>query len=79
VHSREVSHPARAAQRCRAIAASKDGGVKERLEDFIRPDEIADDLVLLLRGGVHEDDVVRLQRQARDLDLRFSWRGGSSY
>lgn len=61
------------------MAASKDGGVKERLEDFVRPDEIADDLVLLLRGEVHEDDVVRLQRQARDLDRRFSWRGGSCY
>ena len=61
------------------MAASKDGGVKERLEDFVRPDEIADDLVLLLRGGVHEDDVVRVQRQARDLDRRFSWRGGSCY
>jgi hypothetical protein len=54
-------------------------GMKERLEDFLRPDEAAEDLVLLLRGGVDENDVARLQRQARDLDRRFSWRGGSCY
>jgi hypothetical protein len=53
--------------------------VKERLEDVLRPDEVADDLMLLLRGGVHEADVARLQRQARDLDRRFSWRGGPCY
>jgi hypothetical protein len=53
--------------------------VKERLEDVLRPDEVADDLVLLLRGGVHEGEIARLQRQARDLDRRFSWRGGPCY
>jgi hypothetical protein len=36
--------------------------VKERLEDVLRPDEVADDLVLLLRGGVHEGEIARLQR-----------------
>jgi hypothetical protein len=52
--------------------------VKERLEDVIR-DELSDDLVLLLRGGVYEHDLTRIRLQAQDLDRRSTWRGGPSY
>lgn len=53
--------------------------MKERLEDVVRPDDPADDLVLLLRGGVYDDDVARIHQQARDLDRRFTWCGGPCY
>ncbi|MHB8188512.1 MAG: hypothetical protein ACYDDU_21065 [Dermatophilaceae bacterium] len=53
--------------------------VKERLEDVVRQDDLGDDLMLLLRGGVYEDDVARIQQQAHDLDRRFTWRGGPCY
>jgi hypothetical protein len=67
--------------RRQSAAVNQQGGehVKERLEDVFRPDDLADDLVLLLRGGVYEDDVARIQQQARDLDRRFSWQDGSCY
>jgi len=32
--------------------------VRERLEEVIRPGEVAADLVLLLRGGVHDDGIL---------------------
>lgn len=53
--------------------------MKDRLEAFIRSADVADDLVLLLRGGVHADEVLRVQQQSRDLDRRFTWRGGPCY
>jgi hypothetical protein len=53
--------------------------VKKRLESVIRTDEAADDLVLLLRGGVHAREVERLQSQAADLDRLYTWRGGPCF
>lgn len=53
--------------------------MRERLEDVIRPDEVAGDLVLLLRGGVHADGIDRLRDQASELNRRFSLEGGDCY
>lgn len=53
--------------------------MKERLDDAVRPDEVADDLVLLLRGGVYEEGAERLQAQAAQLNRRFSFEGGECY
>lgn len=53
--------------------------MKERLEDVLRPGEGADDLVLLLRGGVYDEDISRLQDQAAQLDRRFSFRDGACF
>lgn len=51
----------------------------EPLEDFLRPDELAKDLILLLRGGVYDEDVSRLQGQAAQLDRRFTYQGGKCF
>jgi hypothetical protein len=53
--------------------------VKERLEDVLRPDQVAEDLVLLLRGGVYDEDISRLQQQAAELDRRFTYQGGQCF
>jgi len=53
--------------------------VSERHEEVIRPGEVAADLVLLLRGGVHDDGILRLQEQAGDMNRRFSLEGGDCY
>lgn len=53
--------------------------MKERLEDVLRPDEVANDLALLLRGGVYEEGLERLQEQAAQLNRRFSFEGGACY
>jgi len=53
--------------------------MKERLEDALRPDDGADDLVLLLRGGVYDEDVSGLQYQAGQLDRRFTYQGGRCF
>ncbi len=53
--------------------------MKERLEDVLRPDEVANDLVLLLRGGFYEEGLERLQEQAAQLNRRFSLEGGDCY
>lgn len=53
--------------------------MKERLEDFVRPEETSAKLVLLLRGGVHAEHVDRLQDQAGQLNRRFSFEGGGCY
>lgn len=45
---------------------------KRRLEDEIRPDEAADDLVLLLRGGEVGDNVERSKQQAARLNRRYT-------
>lgn len=52
---------------------------RKRLESVLRPDEAADDLVLLLRGGVHREDTERLKAQAAELNRRFSFRGADCY
>lgn len=52
---------------------------RKRLESVLRPDEAADDLVLLLRGGVHREDTERLKAQAAELNRRFSFRGPDCY
>ena len=53
--------------------------MKERLEDVMRPDGAAEDLVLLLRGGVYDEGISRLQQQAAELDRRFTFKGGSCF
>lgn len=53
--------------------------MKERLEDVLRPDEVGEELVLLLRGGVYDEDLTRLRKQAADLDRRFAYRGGTAF
>lgn len=53
--------------------------MRERLEDVIRPGEVADNLVLLLRGGVHAEGIDRLRDQASELNRRFSFGGGDCY
>ena len=53
--------------------------MRERLEDVIRPGEVAEDLVLLLRGGVHTDGIDRLRDQAGEMNRRFSLEGGDCY
>lgn len=53
--------------------------MKERLEDVLRVGEAADDLVLLLRGGVYDERLLRLQQQAAQLDRRFNYRGGPCF
>lgn len=50
----------------------------EPLEGVLRHEESAD-LVLLLRGGVHEEGLERLQEQAAELNRRFSFEGGDCY
>jgi len=52
---------------------------REPLEGVLRPEECADELVLLLRGGVHEEGIVRLQEQAAERNRRFSFAGGDCY
>lgn len=52
---------------------------REPLEGALRPDEVADDLVFLLRGGVHKEGIERLRAQAGELNLRFSLNGGDCY
>lgn len=53
--------------------------MKERLEDVLRPDEVAEHLVLLLRGGVYEEGLERLRVQAAQLNRRFSYENGPCY
>lgn len=59
-----------------------DGGVehrakkgKEALEDALRPDDLSEDLVLLLRAGDEDDDVELLRRQALRLHRRYTYDG----
>lgn len=54
-------------------------GVREPLEAVLRPDEAAEDLMLLLRGGVHDESAVRLQQQAAELNRRFTLDGLDCY
>ena len=53
--------------------------MRERLEDVIRPGEVAEDLVLLLPGGVHAEGINRLRDQASEMNRRFSFEGGDCY
>lgn len=62
------------------VGTTWDGdSVRERLEDFLRPGESATDLVLLLRGGVHDDGIERLREQAAELNRRFCFEEGDCY
>jgi hypothetical protein len=53
--------------------------MRARLEDVLRHGEVAKDLVLLLRGGVHREGMERLQEQAGDMNRRFSFEGDDCY
>lgn len=46
---------------------------KDALEGALRPDELAEDLVLLLRAGDEDDDVDLLKRQALRLHRRYTY------
>lgn len=48
---------------------------KDALDDAVRPDELADDLVLLLRAGDEDDDVDLLKSQALRLHRRYTYGG----
>lgn len=48
---------------------------KDALEGALRPDELAEDLVLLLRAGDEDDDVDLLKRQALRLHRRYTYAG----
>lgn len=52
---------------------------KDALESVLRPDEMSDDLVLLLRAGDGDDNVELLQRQAVRLNRRYTFEGGECY
>lgn len=52
---------------------------KDALEDVLRPDEVPEDLVLLLRAGEEDDDVELLQRQALRLNRRYSFEGSGCW
>jgi hypothetical protein len=51
---------------------------KDALEDVLRPNEVPEDLVFLLRAGA-EDDVDLLKRQALRLDRRYSFEGAACF
>lgn len=53
--------------------------MKERLENVLRPESTDQEPVLLLRGGVHEDGLTHLRRQAAQLDRRFTYQGGPCF
>lgn len=48
---------------------------KDALEDALRPGEVPEDLVLLLRAGEEHDDVEVLKRQALRLHRRYLYDG----
>lgn len=53
--------------------------MKKRLESAIRAGEVPDDLVLLLRGGVHDDELRWLRSQAADLNRAYTLRSGPCF
>ena len=52
---------------------------KDALEDVLRPDEVPDGLVLLLRAGDERDDVDLLKRQALRLHRRYTYDGNDCW